>query len=141
MVKDENEVFHEAGQDVVLYLAHMKYSMILFWVLFAVTGNSLFLVYWSISTDSIQTKSLQNVTERVSILAYIGVEDQYPLLVLLIFIIFVINVTAGHMQIYFFDQKCKEVKLSRDRRKLKLDLNQVAQLLQKSSEVNTAVKN
>ena len=141
-MKDEGEVFHEAGQDVVLYLAHMKYVMILFWVLFAVSGNSLFLIYWSISNDSIQTRSLKNVTERMSILAYIGVEDQYPLLVLLIFIVFVINVTAGHMQIYFFDQKCKEVKLSHDKRKLKLDLNQVTQLLQKSgSEVNTAVKN
>lgn len=114
--KSEQEVFEEAGQDVVLYLAHMKYTMILFWVLFFVSGNTLFCIYMYLSTDQGQNQSLQNIIERMSVLSYIGVENDYPVLVLLIFVIFVVNVTAGHMHIYFFDQKCKEVSLSQDNR-------------------------
>lgn len=95
--KSEEEVFQEAGQDVVIYLAHIKYSMILFWVLYLLSGNTLFCLYLRLSFDRIQTKPMSNISERMSILAFIGVEDAYPLTVLLIFFVYVVNVTAAHI--------------------------------------------
>ena len=104
----EEETYADAGHEVLLYLAFLKYSAILYLTMFVVGGIPLLILYISESHNPNQQYNLDSFMERITIKSYQGVQKESNG-VWLIFVIYVLFVTMGHMQIYFFREKCKEI--------------------------------
>ena len=69
----EDEVYRDAGHEVVLYLASVKYNAILFFILWVIGGVPLTITYIIESFDSKSTIDFTSQLDRVSIKAYQGV--------------------------------------------------------------------
>jgi hypothetical protein len=93
----EDEVYRDAGHEVLLYLASIKYNAILFFILWIVGGFPLSIAYIVSSYNVNSTIDFKTkVLDRVSIKAYQGVQQTSDT-IWLIFFIFVISVTLAHM--------------------------------------------
>lgn len=71
--KTEEEVYEEAGHEVVLYLVFMKYSAYLFLLVFLGSGFELTIMYWKLSFSDYQTLIFNNFAERISIRSFQGI--------------------------------------------------------------------
>ena len=65
-------------------------------------------MYLKVSHEENQQYNLESWMERISIKSYQGVQRENNG-IWLVFVIYVLFITMGHMQIYFFKEKCKEI--------------------------------
>ena len=69
----EEETYKDAGHEVLLYLAFLKYSAVLFISMFLLGGLPLMFLYLKVSHDPNQQSDLNSWMERITIKSYQGV--------------------------------------------------------------------
>lgn len=106
--KTEEETYQDAGNEVILYLAFLKYSALLYLTMFVVGGIPLLIMYHQASHNPNQKYELKSWMEIITIKSYQGISKESKG-IWLVFLVYVLFVTMGHMQIYFFREKCKEI--------------------------------
>ena len=106
--QNENDVEKLAGQEVVIYLAFLKYSFIMFLTIFFLCGLPLMIMYIVISYEA-NLERFNSPINRITIEAYLNNSKDSNILAWIMFLFYVMTVSLGHCQLYFLENKMKEV--------------------------------
>jgi len=70
----EDQVYKDAGHEVVLYLSFLKYSFIMYLIIWVIGGLPLLIIYIKESNSLSQTLQFDSMLERITIKSFQGVQ-------------------------------------------------------------------